>query len=71
MIASAVVLLALSLVPAPQSFRWTGRDLPAEGYRLRIRDGKAEIEAADDAGRFFVWKILMEVVMTNRSKWSH
>ena len=44
MIATAVVLSALALVPAPQSFHWTGRKLSVEGYRLRVNGGKTEIE---------------------------
>lgn len=61
MIASAVILFALSLVPAPQSFRWTGRELPAEGYRLRVKGGKAEIEAANESGRFYARETLRQL----------
>ena len=42
------------LVPQVRSFKASDRALPSEGYRIRIgADGKAAVEAADEAGRFY------------------
>ena len=62
----ALILAALSLVPAPRKLVELGgttdstakvfrvdRSLPAEGYRLKVTDTGAEIAFADGAGRLY------------------
>ena len=56
------IIAVLALVPQVQSYRITDRTLPAEGYRIRIgADGKADVSAADDAGRFYARKTLKQL----------
>ena len=51
---SLMLMATLAIVPQPQSFRISGRALPDEGYRIRIdAEGKAKVEAADEAGRYY------------------
>ena len=52
----------LALVPAVRSFRIGDKPLPSEGYRIRIgADGKASVEAADEAGRFYAGVTLRQL----------
>ena len=58
----ASMIAALPLLPAVRSERITDAKLPAEGYRIRIgADGRADIEAADAAGRFYAEKTLAQL----------
>lgn len=61
---NAIVLLlaTLPVLPAVRSERISDAKLPAEGYRIRIdAGGKATIEAADAAGRFYAEKTLAQL----------
>ena len=50
------------LVPQVRSFKASDRALPSEGYRIRIgADGKAAVEAADEAGRFYAGVTLRQL----------
>ena len=51
------------LLPQPRHVgRSTGAPLPAQGYRLTVRaDGASEIEAADEAGRFYAEQTLRQL----------
>ncbi|HVM07561.1 MAG TPA: family 20 glycosylhydrolase [Acidimicrobiales bacterium] len=51
------------LLPQPRSVgRRTDRPLPPQGYRLIVRDdGTSEIDAADDAGRFYAEQTLRQL----------
>ena len=52
----------LHVIPAVRSNRISSVALPAEGYRIRIdAAGNANIEAADDAGRFYAEKTLAQL----------
>ena len=56
------LLLALALVPQVQSYRISGRQLPCEGYRMRIAaDGRVEVSSADAAGAFYARKTLKQL----------
>ena len=74
MIASILLSAALPLVPYPQRVAELGgsvRDpevvvrtdaaLPAEGYRLRVADGKAEVSSATEAGAFYARQTLAQL----------
>ena len=59
---------ASALIPAPQAWTATDRPLPAEGYRIRIdAEGRASVEAADEAGRFYAGKTLEQLGKDARS----
>ena len=52
----------LVLVPRPRAYRWSGRPLPPEGYRLKVdKSGEVAVEAADEAGRFYAGQTLKQL----------
>ena len=50
----------MSVIPAPAALG-PGDALGEEGYRLEVRDGRADIEAETDAGRFYAEQTLQRL----------
>ena len=45
-------------------------DLPAQAYRLRVADGRAEIRSGDDAGAFYAVMTLAQLPVRNARGWT-
>jgi hypothetical protein len=55
------ILERLVYLPRPRRFKISIRSLPPQGYRLRITAGGPQIEASDDAGKFYAAMTLRQI----------